>query len=237
MTKENQKTIYQTSTMIALLDGVFDGVVTYKDLAKQGDFGLGTFNKLDGEMIAIDGEFYQITHGKAIPVEESAKTPFAIMTTFQEEVSYKIEEEMSLEQLEEWLNKRLQSKNIFYAIRIDGTFREVKTRTVAKQEKPYPSMVEAAENQPTFTSTNVTGTIAGFFTPDYATGIGVPGYHLHFIDEARKEGGHVQDLTIENITIKICQKTKLDLTLLETNEFLEADLESHSVEEEIATAE
>ncbi|MER2256707.1 MAG: acetolactate decarboxylase, partial [Priestia megaterium] len=65
MSNKEKLTIHQTSTMIALLDGVFDGVVTYKELAKKGDFGIGTFNQLDGEMIAFDGEFYHIADGRA----------------------------------------------------------------------------------------------------------------------------------------------------------------------------
>jgi hypothetical protein len=34
--------------------------LTFEALARHGDFGLGTFDALDGEMIAIDGTFYQI---------------------------------------------------------------------------------------------------------------------------------------------------------------------------------
>jgi acetolactate decarboxylase len=237
MSNKEKLTIHQTSTMIALLDGVFDGVVTYKDLAKKGDFGIGTFNQLDGEMIAFDGEFYHIADGKASPISKDAKTPFAIMTTFYEDISYRVEKEMNREQLETLMNELIPSPNLFYAVRIDGKFKEVKTRTVAKQEKPYPSMVDAAADQPTFTSSDVNGTLAGFYTPEYSSGIGVPGYHLHFIDEYKKEGGHVLDVSVQDVTIQICKKTKLNLNLSETSEFLSANLEDHDVEKEIATAE
>ena len=47
--------VYQTSTMGALLDGVYDGDVTIAELLTHGDFGLGTFNHLDGEMVVLDG--------------------------------------------------------------------------------------------------------------------------------------------------------------------------------------
>ncbi len=50
-------------------------------------------------------------------------------------------------------------------------------------------MVDAAADQPTFTSSDVNGTLTGFYTPEYSSGIGVPSYHLHFIDEYKKEGG------------------------------------------------
>ncbi|MEK1831593.1 acetolactate decarboxylase [Priestia megaterium] len=236
MSNKEKLTIHQTSTMIALLDGVFDGVVTYKDLAKKGDFGIGTFNQLDGEMIAFDGEFYHIADGKAAPIGEDAKTPFAIMTTFYEDISYRVEKEMNREQLETLMNELIPSPNLFYAVRIDGKFKEVKTRTVAMQEKPYPSMVDAAADQPTFTSSDVNGTLAGFYTPEYSSGIGVPGYHLHFIDEYKKKGTCFRCLCSGCYNSNL-QKTKLNLNLSETSEFLNANLEDHDVEEEIATTE
>ena len=52
--------VYQTSTMGALLDGVYDGDVTIAELLRHGDFGLGTFNHLDGEMLVLDGVCYQL---------------------------------------------------------------------------------------------------------------------------------------------------------------------------------
>jgi len=52
--------LFQTSTLQALMAGVYDGDLTFQALARHGDFGLGTFEALDGEMIALDGAFYQI---------------------------------------------------------------------------------------------------------------------------------------------------------------------------------
>lgn len=45
--------IHQTSLMSALLSGVYEGETTIADLLAHGDFGTGTFNELDGEMIAF----------------------------------------------------------------------------------------------------------------------------------------------------------------------------------------
>lgn len=46
--QENKDVLFQTSTINALLDGVYDGEMTYKELKQHGGFGLGTFNGLDG---------------------------------------------------------------------------------------------------------------------------------------------------------------------------------------------
>ena len=75
--------LFQVSTIDALLSGVYDGDVTIGELRKRGNFGLGTFNKLDGEMLAVDGRYYQI---KADGVASGAavhETPFASVVRFK----------------------------------------------------------------------------------------------------------------------------------------------------------
>ncbi len=55
-----ESVLYQTSLMSALLSGVYEGSTTIADLLKHGDFGLGTFNELDGELIAFSSQVYQL---------------------------------------------------------------------------------------------------------------------------------------------------------------------------------
>lgn len=51
------------------------------DLLKHGDFGLGTFNELDGELIAFSSQVYQLrADGSARKAQPEQKTPFAVMT-------------------------------------------------------------------------------------------------------------------------------------------------------------
>jgi alpha-acetolactate decarboxylase len=52
--------VYQFSTISALLEGVYDGDVTVAEILRHGDFGLGTFNHLDGEMVIFDGVCYRL---------------------------------------------------------------------------------------------------------------------------------------------------------------------------------
>ena len=58
--RSNTNTIYQVSTGNALIAGLFEGAVDFKTLARHGDFGLGSVDGMDGELIAIDGKFYRI---------------------------------------------------------------------------------------------------------------------------------------------------------------------------------
>ena len=56
----NTEILYQYSTIGSLLEGVYDGEITFAELKDHGDMGLGTYNALDGEMIELDHRFYQI---------------------------------------------------------------------------------------------------------------------------------------------------------------------------------
>ena len=217
--------VFQTSTINALLEGVYEGNVTYKDLKKHGDFGIGTFNGLDGEMIGLEGKFYQIKDdGMAYSVPDTMKTPFAVVTFFKPNEALFLDNTMDCNQLEKHLDTILPTKNIIYAFKIEGDFKYIKTRSVPKQSKPYPPLIESVKDQPTFEVYNVKGTIAGFWFPDYMEGINVPGYHFHLITKDKKAGGHLLECELQNVRIEIDYISELFMALPENSEFYNADL-------------
>ena len=221
---ENE-TLFQTSVISALMQGVYDGTMTFKDLGAHGDFGLGTVQALDGEMVGLDGEFYQVkSNGIAYRVNDSMKTPFAEVAFFKPEETIALNGTSNLTELESWLDSRLATRNLFYGIRIDGTFDYVKTRSVPVQSKPYPPLSEAVKAQKIFEFHDVNGTIVGFRCPDYVNGVNVPGYHLHFITLDRSAGGHLLDFNLENASIKVDSLSELEMALPENEEFYQADL-------------
>ncbi|MFT8321968.1 MAG: acetolactate decarboxylase [Bacillus sp. (in: firmicutes)] len=235
---KNSHEIYQVSTMTALLEAVYDGDFSLKEIPKHGDFGIGTFNKLDGELIGFDGSFYRLrSDGTCTPVSDSDKSPFCSLTFFETEMVHEIDKPMTMKELHEELDRILPSRNLFYAIRMDGVFKKVQTRTVEYQEKPYVPMIEAVQTQPIFDFKDIHGTIAGFRTPHYANGIAVAGYHLHFVDDDRNVGGHVFDYTVEKVSIRISKKQFLNLRLPETKDFYDADLDRPELIHDIETAE
>ncbi len=212
--RENNDILFQTSTIHSLLEGGYDGDTTFEDLKKHGDFGLGTFNDLDGEMIGLDGTFYQIkADGKANPVPDSEKTPFAVVTFFEPDKAILLNRSFDCKHLEEYLDDLLQSKSVLYAIKIQGSFKYIKTRSVPRQHKPYPRLLEVLKSQPTFEFNNVDGTIVGFWFPTYMEGLNVPGYHFHFITEDKKAGGHILECQIEDVKIEIDDGSELFLSL------------------------
>jgi len=229
--------VYQLSTMTSLLDGVYVSDKTFSELKKQGDFGIGTFEHLDGELIAFDNEFYQLkSDGTANIVKDEDKSPFCSLTHFKTDLTYNIERPMTREEFEQLIKDLVRSENLFYAIRVDGVFKEMKTRTVSYQEEAIP-MTEAVKVQPIFTFNDISGTLAGFWTPAYAQGIAVPGFHFHFIDDERTGGGHVFDYVIEQGKIQISTKTHMNLHLPETDAFLNANLSRSDLADELEKTE
>src|SRR3954468_21431971 len=84
-------TLFQVSTSGALVAGVFDREVSVKSILEHGDFGLGTFANLDGEMVVLDGRVYQV-HGSGLVSEADADdgAPFAVVTRFSPEIDTEI---------------------------------------------------------------------------------------------------------------------------------------------------
>ncbi len=200
----DRDTLYQASTLGALQKGLYDGDVSYAELGERGDTGLGTFKGLDGEMIALDGVFYQIkTDGKVYVVDGSATAPFAMVTFFEADLEARPGQGMDYEGLQAFIDGMLPSRNIFYAIEVEGRFDHVQARSVPAQEKPYPPLSDAVAQQTVFELEGAEGTLVGFWCPAYLGEINAPGYHLHFITADRSAGGHVLDLRLGDVTVHI----------------------------------
>jgi acetolactate decarboxylase len=206
--------LFQTSTIDALLDGRYDGDVTFAELARRGDFGLGTVDALDGEMIALDGDFYQVrADGRAYALDGETKTPFAVVTYFEPNVVRALDGPIDFAGLQAYLDDIVGDRATLYAVRVDGSFDFVRTRSVPRQCKPYPPLVEVVENQPTFDFSGVRGSLIGFRFPDYVQGLNVSGYHFHFITEDRSAGGHLLECRISEGTLSVDHETGLSLEL------------------------
>jgi acetolactate decarboxylase len=208
--RKNPPVTFQASTIDALLAGVYDGQMTCKQLLKHGDFGIGTFDALDGEMVVLDKKIYQIkADGKVYTPSSSIKTPFATVTKFRPIDRYsEMINNLSLSELYKKINQMYPDQNLFYAIRITGKFSFVKTRSVPAQRKPYPPLKEVVKHQPVFRMVNTYGTVVGFRFPPFVKGINVPGYHLHYLDRQKTRGGHILELQLEHgiIEVMICER-------------------------------
>lgn len=219
--------IFQYSTIGALMEKYLDGGMSFQRLSRKGNFGIGTFNGLDGEMIAVDGVFYQIKQdGKAYQVSDSAQTPFATMIHFAPDKTLKLPKDLSYEDLQQFLMKEAVPGNHFQAIRIEGKFKHLTVRSVPKQNHPYQTLAEITKSDMvTFEHKDIEGTLVGFWFPEYMEQLNVPGYHFHFIDKDRKLGGHVLALTSEQQgSASIHNTRRFKMILPEDDDFNHLDL-------------
>ena len=230
--------VFQSSTMSALLDGVYDGDMTIEELLRHGDFGLGTFNRLDGEMVVLDGVCYHLcADGSATVANGTDRSPFAAVTHFTPSTTLTVDAPTSRTDVLALIDETLDSPNLIHAIRVTGTFSNVRTRTVKAQTPPYPPLTEASDGQAVKTFDNADGVLVGFHTPEFEQGISVAGYHLHFLDAERTSGGHVLDFTLDAGHIAISTASELHLRLPTSGAFLHADLAGEDLSAQIHHAE
>lgn len=224
-TGEQTDELYQVSTLNALMYGVYDGNMTLDRLIQHGDFGLGTFNSLDGEMVVLDGIVYQIPWaGEAVKPSGSTKTPFAVVTFFDTDKNLQLPTGIDYTGLKNWLKKELPTPNIFYALKLIGKFKTIKTRSVARQKRPYRPLKEVVDDQKIFNFQDIYGTVVGFISPSYIKGVNVPGYHLHFINRDRNVGGHVMSFEVYEARLEIDEIHDISITLPNDKSFYAADL-------------
>jgi acetolactate decarboxylase len=225
--ERDRDTLYQVSTLGALQSGFYDGDITYADLAVRGDAGIGTLEGLDGEMIALDGSFYQIrADGKVYEVDASSIAPFAMVTFFDRDMEAVPAAGLDYGGLQAFLDGLLPSRNVFYAFRIEGSFERVRARSVHAQTRPYPPLSDAIANQSVFELEDVEGTMVGFWCPAYVGDVNAPGYHLHFITSDLAAGGHVLDLRLGEVIVYIDETPGFFMQLPEMEEFREAHLQA-----------
>jgi acetolactate decarboxylase len=226
------KTIYISTPVNALVEGIYEENVSFAEIKLHGDFGLGTFNDLDGEMVMLNGTTYQINfEGHINVIDDEALSPFACVTFFKPIFHDDIMGEMDYHAFVEMLYSLLPSPNLFYAIRVEGSFAHIKTRSVPRQES-YRPIVEIAKSQSTFDFNKIAGNIVGFFTPSFMASVNVPGLHLHFLSSDRKHGGHLLECCPFKCRIDIQLIDSVEISLPITLDYLTQDF-TRNIEQDL----
>lgn len=231
-------TIHQTSVIAALLDGVYDGETTVGSLRRRGDFGIGTFEGLDGELILLDDICYRIRDdGTATVAADGEGVPYAVVTRFEPHLSFEITGRHTRAEVTALIDEKLGSANYMYAVRVDGVYERMTVRAVHVQQQPYRPLVQATAEQKVTEFTDVSGTVVGFRTPAFEEGLSVPGYHAHVLLDERRSGGHVLDHVMLHGRVQVCVGTDLHLELPRTPEFAQANLDPEDLREQVDQAE
>ena len=198
---QDKEAIYQIALLQSLAMGYFDGSITVKDLKSYGDTGIGTFEGLNGELIALDGVVYQADHNCKIHVmSDKDKVPFSNVTFFEKDFSVKLSDVPDKDSLEKILNELVDKhgQNYFYMVKIPAEFNEILVRSERGTEEPYPTLVEALKTQKEITPQNISGTIVGLYCPQFMSSLNSTGWHFHFVSADKKIGGHVLDLNLKS---------------------------------------
>lgn len=197
--------MYQYSIIDALMAGVFDGDLTIGELKKKGDFGVGTFNRVDGELLIDKGHVYKIAYdGSVSEVPDSDSTSAAFVKFFKADTVIQLSGKgLTYEKMQEHLTRVLNPNGI-YALRISGSFPTMTTRAEKPATRPYISLPEHLKhNQVVFELKNTKGICSGFLLPPYLARTNVPGFHLHYLADDRRSGGHVFNFTTDALTIEV----------------------------------
>ncbi len=229
----DRETLFQVGTIDALMQGVYDGGITCGALRSRGDLGLGTFQGLDGEMLVLDGIVYQVRgDGSVSKAPDVLETPFAVVTQFDADSQQHLKDVTDLGDLERRIAETVAAKpNLIYAVKLQGVFTRVLTRSVDRQEKPYPPLKEALAGQHEFRFEQRRGTMVGFYLPQLMAGLNVPGLHIHFLTAEADGGGHVLDLQAESLELLLDATAFLQLQMPLDEPFQKAVLGGQANEE------
>jgi len=212
-----RETLYQVSTYSELSKGGFGGFERAGQLMEQADFGIGTFDGIEGEMVLLDGKMYQVIAPQNIATPgEDIMIPYMTATMFDADIYKSKGTVENLEALKKELDGLILHKDSFYAIKLDGTFKKIKLRSVPKQSEPYPSLEEVIKKQIIGDYQNIKGTLVGFWSPEYSGNIIFAGYHFHFISDDRSIGGHVLELESADTSGVLDETRTLNMMLAPT---------------------
>ena len=224
----DRETIYQVALLQSLTQGYYDGIIKVSELKEHGDIGIGTFEGVNGEMIVLDGTVYQALGDGTVQVAADDETvPFSNVTFFDKDGSVELSDINDVNALKEKLNAMVEEngKNLFYFVKMSGTFEKMNVRSEIKQEKPYKTLDKALEtDQREFSYDNITGTVVALYCSDYMNGLNTPGWHFHFISDDKTKGGHLLDLQFAKATAEYDATPEFDMCLTDNGDFQQMEL-------------
>lgn len=205
--QENEKILYQFSTIESLMAGNYDGQFPVMKINSFGDFGIGTFDKLDGEMILLNGTVYKAKSDGTVTSDVlSETTPFASVCNFNVTQTIDLDEISSVKELDSLISLNIPHKNMIYAITVSTLFDSISYRSVLKQHKPYMPLIDVVKYQSVFSQSDIKGTLVGYYYPTSVKDICVKGLHIHFISNDFRKGGHVLSLqSSQKATLRIAE--------------------------------
>ena len=228
--------IFQLSLADVLLDGGYDGVVRLSEVMDAGDHGLGTVDRLDGELVVVDGEPWRVDHtGRAEIVSPETLTPFVVLTTIEHPRRIRLRD-VDRDGVIAAIDQLVDDRAGVVAVRLEGRFTRVLVRSVPAQDPPYRPYIEVcATDEVRWEHHDFNGVFVGFSFPDLGSGATIAGLHLHGLDTDRTTGGHNHELVVDDAELTVSTSHDITLALPDRSmiELLEMPDEIRSVQRSI----
>lgn len=202
----NVHLLFTAGVASGLMGGLYDGFYPIDSLKTQGDFGLGAPDKLDGELLILNGKIYQTQYtGKTFEVSDHRqRIPFCMVNFFRASTVLHVKGSMDKATFYHYLDSILPNVNGMYAIHVKGSYHYVKTRAFPPvNEPPYPQLAGMLDLQHFFQFKESSGDLVGYRLPVYMDNTNISGYHFHYLSDQKDAGGHIVDLITDDITIEI----------------------------------
>ena len=191
-TADSRRLAVQVGTYDYLLSPDFDGLVSARAASAGLTLGLGTFDRLDGELVLVGGVLYRVgTDGTPTEVTDDRTTPFFEGVRFRARASVPVPPGTTCAAMGPLVTAAAGTSAGMVAVRVRGTFSALVTRSVEAQPLPYPSLAQAVAGQTVFPLGQRRAVLVGFWTGPDLLGVGAPGLHLHGVTADRTVGGHV----------------------------------------------
>jgi len=218
--------IWQNIPSMAFMQGLYQGITTIGAAKRRGNFGVGQFAALDGELIVNEGAFYRATSdGNVRLADDSDQLCFAQLCIFSpQHKAWEVPPKTTYDSFGKFLNDVYPTMNSFCAFRITGMFANVVPTSPPAFKEPFPPFSEAKKMRKSFPKTDIQGSLVGYFSPPFTASVGVPGYHFHFISDDRLSGGHVEEFTLASGCVHVARINDFVLILPESKAYQECDL-------------
>ena len=221
-------TLYQLALFQSVALGEYYGCRTVAQFKEHGDFGMGIFEAVNGELIMLDGVVYQALYDGSVAVPaDDCLIPYGNAAFFETDAEIFHVTAAGFEELEAILNEQVvkTGPNQFFFVKITGHFPFAAVRSELKQKEPFRMLnIALRTDQRKYEYMDLDGTVVGLYCPPYMQSMNAPGWHFHFISDDRTKGGHMTGGSLADCHVAVNRISRFVVDIPDTDSFNRRDL-------------